>query len=352
MIKISRCMYNSNESVRIGYIDAMRGLAIILVLQSHVANRCFNINYDTPSLHFLPWIQLPLFFFISGFLSKKIVSFKKLIFFLYEKASTYLFSAIVFMICYAYISHQDVIDGFYNDAKYGYWFTFSLFQFLLIYSVFSYMFASLEIKSWKQDLVFFVLSVLMYLMSIPTIQGYTKLYNDSFYNLVGMGYWKYFLYYSIGVIIHKYYGKVVILLKSTYFLLALVTSFFILIIFESFFRTNCWTLYCLVLPVTGLFLCFSFFYRYEVLFSESTYVGRLFCVIGKRTLDIYYIHYFLIPSNVSIMTTVFHDYPMPIVEYFITSICVALIIGICMLVGCIIRLSPHLAYYLLGAKMR
>lgn len=71
--------------------------------------------------------------------------------------------------------------------------------------------------------------------------------------------------------------------------------------------------------------------------------------VGRRTLDVYLIHYFLLPMNLTFMT-VFVDHPVPIVEAFFSSAISITIIAMCLLVSNIIRLSPLLAHWIFGAK--
>ncbi|MBR4828594.1 MAG: hypothetical protein IKZ92_02175 [Muribaculaceae bacterium] len=71
--------------------------------------------------------------------------------------------------------------------------------------------------------------------------------------------------------------------------------------------------------------------------------------MGRRTLDIYLIHYFFLPLNLTFVT-VFKDHPMPIIEAFVSSLIAIIIIAACLLVSNIIRLSPFLAHWLFGAK--
>ena len=71
--------------------------------------------------------------------------------------------------------------------------------------------------------------------------------------------------------------------------------------------------------------------------------------MGRRTLDIYLIHFFMIPLDFKIIT-VFMDHPMPVVEAFAAAIIAVLIIAVSLLVSEILRLSPFLAHWLFGAK--
>ncbi|MDO4800591.1 MAG: acyltransferase family protein, partial [Prevotellaceae bacterium] len=59
-----------NRKVRLEWIDAMRGFTMILVVAYHVALQGFDEEVKlSSSLPFLVLFRMPLFFFISGFLS-------------------------------------------------------------------------------------------------------------------------------------------------------------------------------------------------------------------------------------------------------------------------------------------
>ena len=71
--------------------------------------------------------------------------------------------------------------------------------------------------------------------------------------------------------------------------------------------------------------------------------------VGRRTLDSYLIHCFLLPRYLSEFT-LFKDYPRPIIEFAVSSLIAIIIIAMCLLISNIIRLSPTLAHFLFGAK--
>ena len=79
-------------------------------------------------------------------------------------------------------------------------------------------------------------------------------------------------------------------------------------------------------------------------------LGRSLQYIGRRTLDIYLIHYFLLPYQLSELVTVFHDHPMPVLEFTVTLLISIIVIAISLLIGNILRLSPFVAHYFFGTK--
>ena len=337
---------------RIEYIDAMRGLAIILVLQSHVSGFCLNIDDYTPNYHFVSGV--PLFFFISGFLSKqtKNMTFRSFCLYLYDKAIILLVAATIFMAFRAYIPDVSFMDAF-RDGKYGYWFTFSLFQFILI-SICCQLLLTRILPSkhlWVTDTLFLIIALSMYSLSIPAIIDRVAI-NEEIYNLMDIGHWKHFLYFVMGTIVKKHFRLIERLFASTFFTLVIISAFILMTVYNNILIGNINTLYRFTFPILWITICFCFFRHYQEVFIKNTIIGKCFQVIGKRTLDIYYLHYLFLPIHLSKFVTVFHDSPIPIIEYFTTTIIVGAIIIICLVVSSFIRLSPTLAYYMFGASKK
>ncbi len=113
---------------RIAYIDAMRGFTMILVVYAHVCYFCL----DGPLMGFnriFYLFRLPCFFMISGWLFEPVARrpFKEVI---RHKAMVQLLPTFIFLLLLApppEFFHQ------LGTLKGGYWFTFVLFEFFVIY---------------------------------------------------------------------------------------------------------------------------------------------------------------------------------------------------------------------------
>ena len=57
-----------DKKMRLGYLDAMRGLAIVLVVMGHLMIRFGISGYENVLWTMVVGIHLPVFFFISGYL--------------------------------------------------------------------------------------------------------------------------------------------------------------------------------------------------------------------------------------------------------------------------------------------
>lgn len=108
----------STGKKRIEYIDALRGLLMLLVVFCHV--ECFgfiDFSYDTPFGQLISTFRMPLFFFISGFVAYKseewdsrwwINSTKK-------KARVLLIPTFVFGLIYTYLHLHKNASAFIGD---------------------------------------------------------------------------------------------------------------------------------------------------------------------------------------------------------------------------------------------
>ena len=100
----------------------------------------------------------------------------------------------------------------------------------------------------------------------------------------------------------------------------------------------------------GTILSFAFFRKYEEAFSQNTVIGRGLQYIGRRTLDVYLLHFFFLPRNLENLDSLIMENGNPTVELFVSLTIALMVIAICLLIGNVIRLSPTLAHWTLGAK--
>lgn len=125
---------------RIEYIDAMRGFTMLLVIYAHIELFSLNINYiETFTLNrVLILTRMPLFFFISGFILYKstfLWNFSNTLNFLKKKFMVQIIPTTFFIFIYVICFNQNIKDLFFNPHKNGYWFTYTLFQYFIFYSI-------------------------------------------------------------------------------------------------------------------------------------------------------------------------------------------------------------------------
>jgi fucose 4-O-acetylase-like acetyltransferase len=94
---------DNNMSHRIGYIDAMRGLTMILVVYSHIQFYAYGMILSHSFNSFFILFRMPLFFFISGWVLYKktrIWDKKTMLSFLSNKFKVQIVSTLIFFSLY------------------------------------------------------------------------------------------------------------------------------------------------------------------------------------------------------------------------------------------------------------
>lgn len=329
---------------RIEFIDAMRGFTMILVVLQHVATFTWNVFGYVPSIHdYFVQFRMPMFFFISGFVLFKhgvTWDFKQVVKFFRKKIPVQLIAPFLFFLLFVFTTGDNLIDSMCNTYKRGYWFTFVLFEYYVFYAATRFIIR----KPWA-IIVLILLGLLFYLPiydHLP-IPEYAK-------GFLSIKKWKLFIFFVLGTIVREHYVQVETLLDSKWMLPICILFYFLVNGFRSAIPGN--LLLDIAIPFslsfTGLVIIFSFFRKNQVSFVKEKVLGRSLQYIGRRTLDIYLIHFFLLPRLSGI--TIFIDHPMPIIEAAASLIVALIVIGGCLLISNVLRLSPVLAHWLFGAK--
>jgi hypothetical protein len=104
-----------------------------------------------------------------------------------------------------------------------------------------------------------------------------------------------------------------------------------------------------VLGLTMIFTVFRLLYTTSWL---SPFTSRLspLIYIGTRTLDIYLLHYFLLPRFLMKYSETLNGYDSQWLDFFVAMSVSLLVVAGCILVSYVIRLSPFLGHYLFGVK--
>ena len=348
---------------RIEYIDALRGFTMILVVFSHVELASFKIDPPLFINEVFMSFRMPLFFFISGFIGYKVgvewtsktwltMSRKKL---LVQLIPTFFFGLIY---TYAY-QHTDFMTFVASSHKLGYWFTIALLEmFLLVYTMnwVLYQCSKKESRSRKVIALVFIYVALYLCRLIPDyLPSLSTAYDVLCLHYVSL----HFPFFAFGYICsmyketfnrmldHKSFAAIAIILFAVLFY---VRRTYILpnlgggaLIFISSFFTQ------LAVGIMGLLVVFNTFRTYADSFTSDKRVGRALQYIGKRTLDIYLLHFFFIP-HIPQMGQLLKQGNNAVLELTFGVGISLLVIGICLVVSNIIRTSPILAKYLFGVK--
>ena len=66
-------------------------------------------------------------------------------------------------------------------------------------------------------------------------------------------------------------------------------------------------------------LAFAFFRKYESWFFQKTYIGRTLQYVGRRTLDVYLLHFFFLPKNLEWVGNYVMGNANPTIELFFVA---------------------------------
>lgn len=346
------------QTKRIEYIDALRGFAMILVLYFHIPSYCLGNAYIGFN-DVLEWVRMPLFFFISGFVfyqADRIWDSKTIKEILKKKFMVQIIPMAVFMTLFLILFNYMEPASFGSDKK-GYWYTFVLFEYFLLYIGAETLFN--KSKTTQGEIYVFLAVLLLSLASFYYAKYYTR-YSD------GLGNWKtilgllsfvkirHFIFFWFGTIVRKYFTKFISLTDNYLIIAVLGLIFIVLAVCPSIYHTTGleYPAY-MISGFASIVLVFTFFRKNEHYFSKDKQFGKSLQFIGRRTLDIYLIHYFFLPyhclQDFGAKLIQYDNKALEVVVILMLSLCV---LTISLIASSTIRLSPFLAHYLFGVKRK
>ena len=172
--------------------------------------------------------------------------------------------------------------------------------------------------------------------------------------LLSISKWQYFIFFSFGCFVHKYYGYFLKSQDNKYVkdVVLILFVFFSVFIFYQNSTHIIISNYILKLfsAIFGILLILYVFKDNERYLTSSTQLGNTLQYIGKRTLDIYFLHYYFLPYNLSAIGKWLQQYPNPLLEFCLSMIFALIVIACCLAVSKLLRISSTLTYLLLGGK--
>lgn len=321
------------------------------------------VHLDTYQFHdllpssFFQSFRMPLFFFISGFISYKhqIWNTKFYLNQCKNKIRIQIIPTLFFGLIYThFIIHKNFSAFIVVNEKYGYWFTICLLEIFLIYYTINYI--TFKLKKENNDILWTFLIItttcILYLLRFPFI------YNDILYKIGNIttlhNTFYHFPHFIFGVFVAKYFSFFIYLIKNKYIMGAIITLFALLYSFkENLISTNniIQTFSTIIIAFLGIIIIFAYFRKNQKYLSSSYFIGYTLQYIGRRTLDIYLLHYFFLPYIPHLNNYIQETDPNLFID-FLSFILAFIIIGCCLITSNIIRLSDFLGYWLFGVKKK
>ena len=353
------------QTKRIQWIDALRGFTMILVVYSHVHAFGFE-GTNSIANNFFFHFRMPLFFFISGYIAYranelwdfhhfKTQMLKKMrIQIIPTLFFGLLFATLVFPFRYS-MTMSESLNLFLNDpAKLGYWFTIALLMMFIIYYTVSFLLSRCKLSTRQIVLVAIALLMYMATLACKSIFQYKISHWLCFINV-----FQYFQFFVFGNIFACYQKQLFRFLQNPYVIGIIILSFIGLYIANRFLKDSTLIntslgktsskLILQIIRYCGILSIVCAFRHYEGLFSTETKIGRGLQYIGKRTLDVYLLHYFLLPE-LPTLGRFFSGTFNIVLEVSCTIFVALLVILFCLIISNFLRTSSFLAYYLFGAK--
>ena len=359
-------MNNLNkQKQRIEYLDALRGFTMLLVVFAHVETYMLSIDPGETFLSrlFLSF-RMPLFFFISGYLS-----FKEGIIWtsgtwmtrVGSKIKIQLVPTMVFGALYTFLFSLGTIGDFIgNYHKFGYWFTISLLVMLLILYTTNWIIHATKVTSYKRltSISLLLISSALFLLKFvyDKSPSFAKISDYFCFHQVCV----FFPFFTVGYLASQKKDKFISFLNND------LIQFVIFVLFCFTFYTKgilsdrvCGSndllliyrsIQDILIGIFGICIVYNFFRKNSSLFSKDRFVGRQLQRIGSRTLDIYMLHYFFL-TKIPISFN-FNRGANMVCELFCVAILAVFTTYCTLLVSDILRTSRSFSYYMFGASKK
>lgn len=319
------------------YIDVTRGVCMLLVVYGHILFFGYNENGSYMDATFIAnvfnCIRMPMFFFISGFLSYSLtLNIPVLKRRVGNRIFKQLWPTLVLMVTYSFfvqymngeeLSFRMLGKLVSSDLKGGYWFTISMVEIYLSFAILAFLIIHRGLsKKWY--LYGFIFSMLFrfsfYVFSKNPV--YNEYLSDlfNFLSLYKSIYYAPFFY--MGVVWRVYNQKMGSLIShiSRWWIPLICILYVIIVMYINERKLSSleavWGL--VALPVA-----FGCVYSFRDQISSRNPICKMIIYVGKRTLPVYLFHYFFI--NILIRMGVF-ELLSPFGEIPIVGIAVMLIL--------------------------
>ena len=361
---------------RLEWLDALRGFTMIMVVANHVAQIGFEEEWKhSSSLQFLLLFRMPLFFFISGFLAYKasqVWTARNLGSLVLKKCRVQLIPTLVFFLLATAILKPSfwpgLLESLHSPTKGGYWFTLVLLYMFLIYYPFAYF--ENKITSRLSPLASkWTSAILIVVLFLVSLAFYDSCYQPSYFSwatgyrgamtdihqfLIDTSFGQLMLwmpFFLFGNIAHRYWNGAQRLMDSKWFF-PIIVVLAILCTMDAL-KWHTMRMAWAIIPLTTamfllLLITLMYFRHYQHYFTKMTVIGASLQYIGRRTLDIYLIHFLFLPS-LPIIGSFFKDnHHNFIVDTTLSVVVALLVIGFSVITSNILRISPFLKKWLFG----
>ena len=197
---------------------------------------------------------------------------------------------------YAWVYDIPVAEILGDQYKAGYWFAITLFEYYVMTDL-------VKLISFRKQKVFDLLIVcacmLCYVAAMPSAQ---RLYNDiQVAHVLGVAQWKYFLFFVMGMMVRRFPTFVQSDKGGATIVAAFLAVYGLNATGDIQWGGVLFNLNLLLQETTIVLLAYYIFHKHQNFFSSRTRTGKWLTLIGTSTLEIYLLHYFLLPRHLDLL---------------------------------------------------
>lgn len=327
------------EKKRIAWLDAIKCLAILLVVEIHTWRYNGFEPYDSLSGQMLYAPVMPLFFFVSGFLAyKQSMNIKDVWNNIRRKFVFLVMPAVIFRVVMDLMYHKSLYS-FITVGMRGYWFTVVLFECFLLYYLITLL---IKNEKWRIGVL------LAFSLAGVGMLALNKNFGPAFFDLRRLT--KFFQFFILGTLSMKYRPKFESLMNNEVVKAVLLVGYFVVLflltynipsVVHHFLRD-------VALRYFATFAIVSFFVCHADGFQKETKLNSLISLIGQSSLAIYLLHYFFLPKFQP-RPEWFEGLNMITVHFF-SMLYTVIITALCFLFIKFLSNSKYIKKYVLGHK--
>ncbi len=342
----------NNNGGRMLVFDAIRGFSMFLVIFGHVLG-CFGIGgYDSFIGSVITTFHMPMFFFISGFFAYRAVgdwSFGLCRRIMAQKTRAQIICTLLFFALYDYALGGSNPFGWIDYGFGGYWFTIVLFQMFVLYLVLNII--SRAIKRTIVNVSMITIAVLcLYILIFHRPDESNRLWTVLCWeNLT-----KYFQFFVLGIFARKYFNGFCRIISNDIFRTAMIVGFVLCMCLWYSDTLKSYNLmyrfiHDVLIRYIGVMMVVSVVFAFKSYFENQSFIPQTFRLMGRRSLDIYMMHYFFLPVFPWSMTFI-SEGSLVSIQIMLCTLLTIVIVAICLLLSSVTRTSHFLSVWLWGVR--
>lgn len=350
------------EKSRIGWIDAARGLAMWTVVYMHLIGYCMEVTAYSPLYTFLTTYFIPGFFVISGYVTKRYDFYDYYILrsSVWGKTLQLLIPTLVFILIYAFAKDIAVKDMVFHPSKKGYWFTLCLYEmYIVLYCVLS---ICLMLKINKKVYSLLLLCLIMATIAISHYINaivWTSDRTPEWFKSIGIIQLIDCLpYFLLGVLLKEYNGifqKIIGCIGNYKYILLGLFACIVISYLTSIIPSK---INSMIHVVVVFAVLYSLFEKVSGSHNLISILLKSFTVIGRKTLEVYFLHYFMLFTPPLVISDYLNDVINATIEKCSVTVPELLIVGsitflicfLCIIFSIILKQIPYVGAICFGEK--